>query len=287
MSRFIILVLLALFSVASAGETEADALPLFARDNLVAWCIVPFDAKKRGPEERAAMLEKIGITKIAYDWRDEHIPTFDKEVECLKARKIELLAWWFPNKMTRTAKKILEVLKRHDQHPQLWTVLGQPTGTTQEEKVANAVKAIRPVAEKILPVGSGEDDLAMLKTVQASGWRGPIPVKNMGLCPKFRDFQGMGCNCSPILPRRYRDFIPQAGSDLAVVPARDWTVDVEAPGVGGNRARPWSNRGEGLGAGGASTDYARVAACRRVGRLRRLPQDSGGELLGRRLRKFD
>jgi len=223
---------------------------------LVAWCIVPFDAKKRGPEERAAMLEKIGITKIAYDWRDEHIPTFDKEVECLKARKIELLAWWFPNKMTRTAKKIFEVLKRHDQHPQLWTVLGQPTGTTQEEKVANAVKAIRPVAEaaeaaglklglynhggwcgepenqvaiikalnqpnvgmvynfhhghdhaarfpelfklmqphlialningmakdgerigkKILPVGSGEDDLAMLKTVQVSGWRGPIGV---------------------------------------------------------------------------------------------------------------
>ena len=25
---------------------------IFSQDNLVAWCIVPFDAKKRGPEER-------------------------------------------------------------------------------------------------------------------------------------------------------------------------------------------------------------------------------------------
>jgi hypothetical protein len=34
----------------------APAEALFAKSNLVAWCIVPFDAKKRGPEERAHML---------------------------------------------------------------------------------------------------------------------------------------------------------------------------------------------------------------------------------------
>lgn len=53
--------------------TENDK-SLFARDNLVAWCIVPFDAKKRGPEERAAMLKRLGFTRFAYDWRAEHIP---------------------------------------------------------------------------------------------------------------------------------------------------------------------------------------------------------------------
>ena len=36
-----------------------DSETLFARTNLAAWCIVPFDAKKRGPEERAAMLERL------------------------------------------------------------------------------------------------------------------------------------------------------------------------------------------------------------------------------------
>ncbi|MDA0725322.1 MAG: hypothetical protein O3B25_13790 [Verrucomicrobia bacterium] len=45
---------------------------VFALDNLVAWCIVPFDAKKRGPAERAEMAKRLGFTKIAYDWRGEH-----------------------------------------------------------------------------------------------------------------------------------------------------------------------------------------------------------------------
>ena len=40
------------------------AEPLFERDNLAAWCIVPFDAKKRGPEERAAMLERLGFKHV-------------------------------------------------------------------------------------------------------------------------------------------------------------------------------------------------------------------------------
>ena len=42
---------------------------------------MPFDSKKRGPEERAAMLERLGFKRFAYDWRTEHIPTFDAEIE--------------------------------------------------------------------------------------------------------------------------------------------------------------------------------------------------------------
>ena len=45
-------------------DVAARAKELFRRDNLVAWCIVPFDAKKRGPEERAAMLEKLGLQAL-------------------------------------------------------------------------------------------------------------------------------------------------------------------------------------------------------------------------------
>ena len=36
-----------------AAQALAAADNLFARENLVAWCIVPFDAQKRGPAERA------------------------------------------------------------------------------------------------------------------------------------------------------------------------------------------------------------------------------------------
>ena len=39
------------------------------RAKLVPWCIVPFDASKRNPEERAKMLVRLGLKRSAYDWR--------------------------------------------------------------------------------------------------------------------------------------------------------------------------------------------------------------------------
>src|SRR6266511_2973750 len=83
---------------------------LFARTNLVAWCIVPFDAKKRGPEERAAMLERLGFKCFAYDYRAEHVPTFDAELEALQRHHVQLLAWWFPTTLNDEARAILSVL---------------------------------------------------------------------------------------------------------------------------------------------------------------------------------
>src|SRR4051812_40569418 len=75
---------LTLFSTRVGLAAEASpriASTLFARTNLVAWCIVPFDAKKRAPEERAQMLERLGFRLFAYDYRAEHVPTFDAEME--------------------------------------------------------------------------------------------------------------------------------------------------------------------------------------------------------------
>src|SRR5262245_40470708 len=80
-----------IFSQAFAATSELRP-NLFARTNLAAWCIVPFDRKERGPEERAAMLEKLGITMLAYDYRAKHIPTFDAEIEALANHHIRLLA---------------------------------------------------------------------------------------------------------------------------------------------------------------------------------------------------
>ncbi len=50
-----------------ASPAQAAEPQLFARTNLMVWCIVPFDAKKRGPEERAAMMERLGFKHFAYD----------------------------------------------------------------------------------------------------------------------------------------------------------------------------------------------------------------------------
>src|SRR4051794_20925206 len=81
------------------------AAELFGPQNLHAWCVVPFDAKKRGPEERAAMLEQLGFKRFVYDWRNKDIPTFDAEIEAMKKHRIEITAWWSP---TNAHDKVLQ-----------------------------------------------------------------------------------------------------------------------------------------------------------------------------------
>ena len=87
--------LFASFSSYMAMPTFADdKADVLRRENLVAWCIVPFDAAKRGPAERAIMLKELGITRCAYDWREEHVPTFEQEILEYKKNGIEFFAFW-------------------------------------------------------------------------------------------------------------------------------------------------------------------------------------------------
>src|SRR6187402_1903367 len=86
-----------------SGQEQVAPSELFAQNNLVAWCIVPFDSKKREPEERAAMLVRLGFSKFAYDYRAEHVPTFEAEMEALKKKGVELTAWWFPTTLNDEA----------------------------------------------------------------------------------------------------------------------------------------------------------------------------------------
>jgi len=153
--RFVLLVVFCMASGmprARAVEEKPDSenLEVFRRDNLIAWCIVPFDGKKRGPEERAAMLAKLGFKHFAYDFRDEHVSTFDAEIEACKKHGIALDAWWFPNTLDARAKQILETCKRHDIHPELWVSGGGKSTANAEEQVARIKQEadrIRPIAE--------------------------------------------------------------------------------------------------------------------------------------------
>src|SRR5215203_6394370 len=125
-----------MLQASGADSSGVSQYQLFARTNLVAWCIVPFDAKKRGPEERAAMLEKLGFQMFAYDYRAEHIPTFDAEMDALKKHHVQLFAWWFPTELNAEGQKILDVLQRHNLRAQLWVMGGGAPIKTAEEYTA-------------------------------------------------------------------------------------------------------------------------------------------------------
>ncbi len=129
---------------------------LFARTNLIAWCIVPFDAKKRGPEERAAMMEKLGFKHFAYDYRAEHIPQFDAEIAACRRHGVSLDAWWFPGTLNDEAKLILATLRRNNVKAQLWvTGGGAPTKSADEQRARVEAEAnrIRAIAGAAAPIG--------------------------------------------------------------------------------------------------------------------------------------
>ncbi|HTU18061.1 MAG TPA: TIM barrel protein [Gemmataceae bacterium] len=153
------ILILAAWTLLAGASRAADppAAKLFARDNLVAWCIVPFDARKRGPEQRVAMLKQLGFKRFAYDWRAEHLPAFDRELGLLKKEGIELTAVWFPANLGDDAQKLLAVIEKHKVRPQLWVTMtgGGPAKSAEEQKqkVESHARALRPIAEAAAKLG--------------------------------------------------------------------------------------------------------------------------------------
>jgi len=144
------------FVLSALGVQALPAQGVFSRTNLVAWCIVPFDSQKRGPEARAEMLEQLGFTRLAYDWRAEHLPTFDAEVEAMRRRRIEITAWWFPAALNAEAKAILACIERQRIHPQLWITLGtepEPDAARLEQKIQSAVGTLGPICAEAARLG--------------------------------------------------------------------------------------------------------------------------------------
>ncbi|MBL8233846.1 MAG: TIM barrel protein [Bryobacterales bacterium] len=133
-----------------AAETVAS---VFARGNLVAWCIVPFDARKRGPEERAAMLKKLGLRKFVYDWREKDIPDFDREIDALKKHGIHLQGFWTPHPASPAQSGklpvILDLLKRRKLRTELWLSISQDKAflaMPDEQKLETASAIVKKVA---------------------------------------------------------------------------------------------------------------------------------------------
>ncbi|PQO33254.1 hypothetical protein C5Y96_10395 [Blastopirellula marina] len=165
-----LLVLLAfLFCVPMVRAAEPTVL---RQDNLVAWCIVPFDAAKRTPEQRAAMLKDLGIKRCAYDWRAEHVPTFEDEIKAYQKEGIEFFAFW------RTHDKALELFKKYDLQPQIWDMIPQPNADTQEAKVEQAASSMKAIAEQTKGAG------LPLGLYNHGGWGGE-PQNMVAVCQKL------------------------------------------------------------------------------------------------------
>jgi hypothetical protein len=172
---------------------------VLSSENIVAWCIVPFDAKKRSPAERAVMLKKLGIKRVAYDWRDEHVPQFDEELEEYKRNGIALHAFWMPVNTELPLNErhwpiVLDLVKRHEVQPQLWVMLSDElvsslAAETRTDKGAEILTtAARAADERGCRIGlynhggwfgEPENQIAIIEAMRKQG------IDNVGIVYNF------------------------------------------------------------------------------------------------------
>lgn len=148
------------------------ASELLGRDNLVAWCIVPFDAQKRTPEQRAQMLVDLGIQRCAYDWRQEHVAEFEREIEAYRKHDITYQAFWDYH------PQAMQLFAKHDLHPAIWKMIPDPGEIPN--RVDKAVEALLPLARETKEQG------CQLSLYNHGGWAGS-PETMVAVCQKLRD----------------------------------------------------------------------------------------------------
>jgi hypothetical protein len=179
------LLLAAMFALASsqsvAQDATADANTVanasndnFSRDRLVAWCIVPFDANKRNPEQRVAMLQRLGLKRVAYDWRDEHVASFEEEIQQYQRHGLEFFAFWSWH------DDFARLVKQYKIHPQFWITNPSPAGETQAEKVKAAAESLLPLVEKTKQID------CQLGLYNHGGWGGE-PENLVAVCKYLRE----------------------------------------------------------------------------------------------------
>ncbi len=160
--------------LAFGAQSTAESPNVLRHENLVAWCIVPFDASRRSPLQRAEMLNELGFRRCAYDWRAEHVPSFEQEILAYKQHGIEFFAFWSVH------DEAFRLFEKYDLHPQIWQMMTQPKGDTQQAKVDAAVEQILPLVTKTHQVS------CKLGLYNHGGWSGE-PANVVAVCKRLRE----------------------------------------------------------------------------------------------------
>lgn len=158
--------------MATLASSRADLPANLRTENLVAWCVVPFDAAKRGPVERAAMLRDLGIRRCAYDWRAEHVPEFEEEILQYEKQGIEFFAFW------RGHDEAYRLFEKHEVRPQIWQTLRGPDASTEEGKVEEAARSMESLAKRTAELG------CRLGLYNHGGWGGE-PRNLVAVCERL------------------------------------------------------------------------------------------------------
>ena len=161
-SRFLFLFFVfAISTTTNAQQKKAKNDLLFSRDNLIAWCTIPYDSKKRNSEERAAMLKELGFRSFAYDWRNNDLPMMETELSTMKKYGIKVNAAWLfvnevPGKILDDADEtVLQTLKKTNTKLEIWVSFPNSffDKLTDDEKIAKGAKMITYLHQRASEMG--------------------------------------------------------------------------------------------------------------------------------------
>ena len=156
----------------------AEVSSVFARQNIAAWCIVPFDSLKRDPAQRAEMVAKLGLRKVAYDWRNQHVPEFEQEIQEYKKHGIEFFAFWGAH------EDAFKLFEKYNLHPQIWQSAVSPSADLGREA------QIQKAAEALLPRVARARELGCPFGIYNHGGWGGEPENLVAVCEYLRKHHG-------------------------------------------------------------------------------------------------
>jgi sugar phosphate isomerase/epimerase len=120
------------------------------------------------------LLVELGMRRCAFDWRTEHVPTFEEEIVQFEKHGIEYVAFWSEH------ADAFALFEKHGLKPQVWKTLRSPKAGTPKEKLEEAVRGMTPLAEKTKAMG------CRLGLYNHGGWGGE-PANLVAVCQALRE----------------------------------------------------------------------------------------------------
>ncbi len=153
--------LLAFSNAASAEPRDEQSINLFAKDNLVAWCVVPFDNQERTPAQRTQMLQELGLRSLAWDWRQKHLNSLESEIALLREAKIELKAvWCWIDEKSKAGlgdanDQLLATLEKTGAKTEIWVSFAPSffAGLNETERVSQGAETVAILRRKAGAIG--------------------------------------------------------------------------------------------------------------------------------------
>ena len=125
------------------------------------------------------MLVRLGLKRVAYDWRAKHVKDFEEEILQYKKHGLEFFAFWSVH------EDAFRLFQKHKIHPQIWHTLGNPDAATQEARVEAAARAMLPLVERTRQLGCA------LGLYNHGGWGGE-PANLVAVCKHLRVHHNAG-----------------------------------------------------------------------------------------------